>query len=1095
MDLIRAAIQRPVSVIAIVIMAVLFGALALTRIPIQLAPEVTKPIIVVTTYWPGAAPAEVEREIVNPQEEELRGLDGLTRMISSSETGTGTVTLEFAIGTDMDRSLVLVSNRLDRVASYPDEASEPSIDGSGAEDSPSAWFILTAGEGATRPISQYGDFAEDFIKERLERIDGVGVVNVYGGVEQQLEIIFDPQRLAAYGITVPELLSTLRSESISVSAGDIDEGKRRYVVRAEGRLNTIDALQEVVVRRGDDGDGAITGRVYLRDVAEVRSGYKEPVARIRHRGRAALAINIVRENGANVIEIMEEARAAVAELQAGPVAAEGLMLEQAYDETVYIDGAIDLVLQNILVGGLFAAAVLIIFLRSGRATLVVSLAIPVSIVASFVAMAALGRTLNVISLAGIAFAVGMVVDAAIVVLENIYRLRQKGLGPREAAYEGARQVWGAILVSALTTVLVFAPILTMELEAGQLFRDIAVAISVAVLLSLLVAVTVIPALSSRLLVGRSSTSESAALKVMPLPIVDHFGRGFAWLVNAYTRMATRQVLLGLLIVGGVTGAAIWGSASYLPKREYLPEGNRNLIFGIVLPPAGYNLDTTLEIAQRVEAQARPMWERGAELRTTATAAAPDDPERSGPSATFIDAGDGPPALDHFFFVAFGGRSFIGAVASDPARVDEIAPTLGPAIFSEPGTVGGLFKAPIFGRGIGGSRTIELDVTGENVEDILAVAQRATGKLFQVLPIMDRQRGWGFQPTPRDLSLGSPELRVIPDRVRLADAGLNAETLALTIDAYNDGVRVEEVTIGSERVDLMLMGDASTDAVETRTQDVGAFPVVTPSGRIVPVAALAEVTLTAGPTAIRHTERRRTVTLQITPGQDMPLETALEIIQTQVIDAVMAEGAPPGVSMSLAGAADQLDQTWQALQYDLLLALAIVYLVMAMLFESFVLPLTILVTVPVAAVGGVFALVAVNDVLGIRQPLDMLTMLGFVILIGIVVNNAILIVHQAMHHQKTEGMDAISAIRESVRNRTRPIFMSTLTSVCGMAPLVLFPGPGSELYRGLGAVVVGGLSLSAVLTLILMPPLLRLTLRDQRERPASAPQSAAAAAAE
>jgi HAE1 family hydrophobic/amphiphilic exporter-1 len=285
-------------------------------------------------------------------------------------------------------------------------------------------------------------------------------------------------------------------------------------------------------------------------------------------------VNAVRETGANVIATMEGVRAAIAELNAEDIPRAGLKLEQVYDETVYIVSAIDLVIQNIWVGGVLAALMLMLFLRSPRATLVISLAIPVSIVASFVAMAGLGRTLNVISLAGIAFAVGMVVDAAIVVLENIYRLRQEGRTPRDAAYLGATQVWGAILVSALTTVMVFIPILIMELEAGQLFRDIAVAISVAVTLSLLVAVTVIPALSSRLLRGGSGR-----LTVTPLPIIDHFGRGFAWAVSAYARITVRNRFFGLLSVALIAGSASVGAWAFLPKLEYLPEGNRNLVFG------------------------------------------------------------------------------------------------------------------------------------------------------------------------------------------------------------------------------------------------------------------------------------------------------------------------------------------------------------------------------------------------------------------------------------------------------------------------------------------------------------------------------------
>jgi HAE1 family hydrophobic/amphiphilic exporter-1 len=1040
MDPIRLAIERPTAVVAAVLMAVMFGALALTRIPIQLTPDVRKPVIEVETIWAGAAPAEIEREIVNPQEEELKGLSGLETMISRSETGRARITLEFAIGTNMDRSLMLVANRLDRVSSYPDEANEPTLDTSGSDDNPIAWMILKRGAGVTRPMERFGDFANDVVAERLERVEGVAATNVYGGVERELQVVIDPTELARFRLTIPEVVATLRRESVSLSAGDLDEGKRRYVVRAEGELNTVDAVRAVVLRSGAAGTADALGRVFVRDVADVRFGYKEPTARIRQNGEPAIAVNAVREQGANVIATMEGIREALAELREGPVAQEGLVLEQVYDETVYIDGAIALVVQNIWVGGLLAAGVLLLFLRSGRATLVISLAIPVSIVASFVAMAAMGRTLNVISLAGIAFAVGMVVDAAIVVLENIYRLRQSGMPARRAAHEGARQVWGAILVSALTTVMVFIPILVMELEAGQLFRDLAVAISVSVVLSLIVAVTVIPALTARLFANGGER-----LTVMPLPIVDHFGRLFAWLVRGYAWLTVKVRPLGLVVVALITGTAIWGAAEYLPKLEYLPEGNRNLVFGVILPPPGYNLETTTEIAEKIESVARPLWER----------------EDTGNP-------DEPPGIRHFFFVAVRGTTFLGGAAQRPDRVSELIPVLSEPIFSEPGTFGFINQRSLFGRGIGGGRAIELNVQGQDLVEILGVAQRAAGRIAQVFP---REEGNQFRPQP-GLELGAPEVRLVPDRVRLADAGIDARTLADTLDAYNDGLRVAEITVGSERIDLTLTGTTAT-AANRRTQDVGGFPVVAPNGEIVPISALSDIRLTAGPTEIRHRERLRTVTLELRPASSVPLETALEMMEEKVVGPLRDEGVPRGVSLSLTGAADQLTQTWEALQINLLLALVIVYLVMAVLFESFVLPLVILISVPVAGAGGVAGLAVLNQFQ--PQPLDMLTLLGFVILIGIVVNNAILLVHQSLYHLREEGMDADAAILEATRNRIRPIFMSTLTSVMGMLPLVVFPGAGSELYRGLGSVVVGGLSMSAVLTLMLVPPLLRLTM--------------------
>ncbi|MEO0428092.1 MAG: efflux RND transporter permease subunit [Pseudomonadota bacterium] len=1042
MNPIRIAIERPIAVVAAVLMAVMFGVLALTQIPIQLIPDVRKPVLEIETDWFGAAPAEVEREIVNPQEDELRGLEGLETMISRSETGRGRVTLEFRVGTNMDRALLLVSNRLDRVTGYPPEAEEPTLDTSGADDNPIAWMILQRVPGNETPMQQFGDFATDVIKERLERVEGVALVNVFGGVERELQIIIDPERLAQYRLTIPEVVSKLRAESISLSAGDVDEGKRRYVVRAEGELNEVDAVGDVVLRSGsvDAPAGSIAGRVFVRDIATVQFGYKEPTARIRQKGEPSIAINAIRENGANVIETMRGIRAALDELRETELKRADLTIEQVYDETIYIDGAIELVISNIWIGGLLAAGILLIFLRSPRATLVISLAIPVSIVASFVAMSALGRTLNVISLAGIAFAVGMVVDAAIVVLENIYRLRQQGMPPREAAYQGASQVWGAILVSALTTVMVFIPILVMELEAGQLFRDIAVAISVSVMLSLVVAVTVLPALSSRLLASR----RGVALKIIPVPLVDHFGRLFSWIIKTYAKVTVRFRILGLLAVSGITATAIWGAVTYLPKLEYLPEGNRNLVFGVILPPPGYNLATTTEIAERIEAVARPLWEK--------EEAAPDEP----------------PAIRHFFFVALRGTTFLGGAARDGTRVKELIPVLSGPIFSEPGTFGFINQRSLFGRGIGGGRAIELNVSGNSLEEIIDVAQRAAGRIAQTFP---REEGNQFRPQP-GLELGAPEVRLVPNRVRLADAGVTAETLALSIDAYNDGVRIEEITVGAERRDLTLKGGKGFGP-ELRTQDIGSFPVVAPNGRIIPVSALADVQLTAGPTEIRHRERLRTITLEVRPAADLPLETALELMRDEVVAPIEAEGLPGDVRFSLSGAADELTKTWNALQINLLLALIIVYLVMAVLFESFVLPLVILISVPVAGAGGVLGLWVLNQYQ--PQQLDMLTLLGFVILIGIVVNNAILLVHQSLYHLREEGMPVNDAIEEATRNRIRPIFMSTLTSVFGMLPLVVFPGAGSELYRGLGSVVVGGLSLSAVLTLLLVPPLLRLTL--------------------
>ncbi|WP_422365804.1 efflux RND transporter permease subunit [Pelagibius sp.] len=1097
MNIIKLAIERPIAVIAAVLMVVMFGLVALQTIPIQLAPDVNRPVITVTTHWGGAAPAEVEREITNRQEEELKGIESLESITSRSEQGRARITLEFAVGTNMDRALLLVSNRLDRVNGYPDEADEPSFDTAGAEDSPIAWFIITREPGNERPIHEYGDFAEDILRERIERVQGVSRVNVFGGTEREIQVTVDPKVLARYRMTVSEVVDALRRANASLSAGDVDEGKRRYVVRTEGELNTVEAIRDVVVRSDSNVDSGRLARVRVGDIAEVSFGYKEAGASIRQLGQNALAMNALRETGANVIETMEGIKAAVAELQAGAIPEAGLRLEQAYDETIYINSAIDLVQQNIWIGGTLAAVILLLFLRSFGATLVVSIAIPVSVIGAFVAMAAMGRSINVISLAGIAFAVGMVVDAAIVVLENIFRLREQGRPVREAAYLGAKQVWGAVLVSALTTVMVFIPILVMQLEVGQLFRDIAVAISVSVMLSLLVSITVLPALSSRLLGG--SKENAGSITRVRLPLIDGLAGFFVAMVMGFVRLVVGSRVAALIVVVSVTSLASLGAWQFLPKLEYLPEGNRNLVFGIIIPPPGYNLDTTTGIAKEIESSIRHYWAGEGKGETETQAAATPEASGGGLEEKFQalqqslrefwrgsadqeegaeEATEDPPVMERFFFVATRSTTFLGAVAEDPRRVGELIPLLEGPVFREPGTFGFINQPSIFGRGIGSGRKIDLDISGPDLEEILGVAQQAVGRVVQIMP---REQGNQLRPNP-GLELGAPEIRLFPDRLRLADNQITARQLGEAIDTFNDGLRVAEVTVGSDRVDLMLKGPRYN---VSETQGIASLPVVTPNGDIIPAATLADVVLTAGPTEIRHRERVRTVTLGIRPAPGIPLEAALDTLRSEVMEPMEAEGLPPGVRFGISGTADKLSQTWDAMVIDLLLALAIVYLVMAVLFESFFYPLIILLSVPLAAAGGVAGLAILN--IYSYQPLDMLTLLGFVILIGIVVNNAILLVHQTLYHLRDEGLAVGDAIIEATRNRIRPIFMSTLTSVVGMLPLVLFPGAGSELYRGLGSVVVGGLSLSAVLTLLIIPPMLAMLVGTLEGRqPAAKP---------
>jgi HAE1 family hydrophobic/amphiphilic exporter-1 len=757
-----------------------------------------------------------------------------------------------------------------------------------------------------------------------------------------------------------------------------------------------------------------------------------------------VAVNALRESGSNVLEVMAGLREAVVELNAGVLATEGLSLVQVYDETEYIESAIDLVQQNLWVGGTLAIVVLLLFLRSFAPTLIVATAIPISVVGSFIVMALAGRTINVVSLAGLAFAVGMVVDNAIVVLENIYRHRQMGKERSQAAVDGTREVWGAVLSSTLTTIAVFLPILFIVEEAGQLFRDIAIAICGAVGLSLLVSVTVIPSFASRLLrqgteVGPASAGKRFGLHNLfgLVAVAESISHGVAATAHTISRSLAAKLAVILLFTGASLACA-WFLA---PKPEYLPTGNRNLLIGLLLPPPGYNVEELTRIGQSLEAELAPLWEK--------ESAPPGEP----------------PAVAHFFYVARGRQIFMGVRARDRRRVRELIPVLQEKLGRVPGMIAIVTQTSLFDRTLSGGRTIEVEFSGADLLQLVDVGGRAFGAIREAVP------GAQVRPVP-GLDLGNPELRVLPDRVRLADLGLTARQLGIAVDALLDGTKASTANVNGNELDLTVVG---MEGATTRTQDFEQLLIRAPGGHTVPLGTVAAVRLVAGPEQINHAERQRTITLEVRPPEEVPLEAAMEAIEAQVIAPLVADGVVGrDLRVRLAGTADKLRTTFQVLKWDFLLALLITYLLMAALFESFFYPLVIMFSVPLAMGGGFLGLWLVNRLLT-YQSLDVLTMLGFIILVGTVVNNAILIVHQTLNFMRDAGMESHAALRESVRTRVRPISMSVATSVFGMLPLVLFPGAGSELYRGLGSVVVGGLAVSAAFTLFLVPALFSLLM--------------------
>ena len=652
-----------------------------------------------------------------------------------------------------------------------------------------------------------------------------------------------------------------------------------------------------------------------------------------------------------------------------------------------------------------------------------------------------------ISLAGLAFAVGMLVDNAVVVLENIYRYYQQGFNPRESARRGVQEVWGAVLASTLTTLFVFLPVIFLRGEAGQLFADIALAISSAVGLSLLVSVLVIPTAASRILSRKKSEQSQTPLALRIQKMAQAFSDRIIHLNAWIQRSLVRRVAVAVGLMALAVGLAWW----LKPEIEYLPSGNRNLVFCRVMPPPGYNVEQMGSMGEQVERALRPYW----------------DVDLDDPASQQMDY----PAIADFFYVARGQMVFVGLRADDPMRARELIPLLQSQLKGLfPGVIVVASQSSIFGRGLGGGRNIEVQVVGPELEQLVNVGgQIMRGVKREFTP--DTQA----RPVP-SLDLSSPELHVTAKPVMASQLGLSNTEIGSAINTLIDGAYVGDYFVQGEKIDLVVLG---SDSYRAKTQDLRQEYVATPNRRTpVRLDSFAEVELGSGPQQINHSERQRTVSIEVTPPDDISLERAIAIIQENIVGDLEQRGElEGGYQIILSGTADKLAQTWTELKWNILLAILITYLLMAALFESFTYPLVIILSVPMGAVGGLLGLKCLGYYLAIRgdpiQNLDVLTMLGFVILIGTVVNNAILIVHQALLQIRNHGQTPAAAVLEGVRKRIRPIFMTTATTVCGLSPLVFFPGAGSELYRGLGSVVLGGLVVSTLFTLFLIPTLFTL----------------------
>jgi multidrug efflux pump subunit AcrB len=1035
-------LRNPILVAVGTLLACLFGVLSVLRVPIQLIPDLDVRVISIVTAWPGATPYDVEREILIEQEDYLRNISGIERMISRASTGRAEIELEFIRGTDLNDVLIRVNNSLSQVPGYPENVDEPRIVADAYSNSPFVFIGLT-----TLPGNPFGldllslrDYLDDNVRPRLERVPGVAEVELRGGAERQIRIAVDPSRLADRRITLAQLRAAIRARNRDTSGGDLDAGKSRYLIRTIGRFRDLEDVENMVIaRRGD-------ALVQLRDVASVSLDQSELRGVNRIDGEPVLLMWVRRQPGANVVEVKNAVADRIDELNQGYLSSIGLRARIITEDARYVEAAVVNVRTNLLIGALLATLVLFTFLRSVGATLVGAIGIPVCTLAAFIGLLASGRTVNVISLAGVAFAIGMTLDNSIVVLENIARHLARGQSRLEAVLEGVSEVWRAVLASTLTTVFVFLPVLFIQEEAGQLYSDIAVAISSSILMSMLVAIAVVPT-ATRAMSFQPAGGPAAAGQG---PSSD---RGLTRLVMANARWlagsSMRQLAMMVLVLG-LTFAVL---AFLTPAAEYLPEGEEKKAFARVFPPPGRNLEEMRVVMDELGEELTPFLGR--------------DP------AGYASGEEDFPAID--YMLQFARETQLTNVIEVTRRedTDDLIALLSRRLSQVPGMNAFVSRGSIFAGNEGGTRSINVDITGAELSSLYDAAQKVFSgakKLFD-----DPQ----VRAEPSGLTLGQPVLEVQPDWTRAAELGFSAQDLGYLVWAFSDGAFVDEFFLDDDKIDMYLYGAQGT---LSNPEDLNNIVLFAPVGAVIPLSTVANVVETRSTDVIRRVDGGRTITVSIVPPRSVPLATAVQKVQQELLGRLVEDGEiDRGVLMQISGASDRLAATQATLASNFIIAAFISYLLLVAILRHWGFPLVIMLTVPIGISGGIVGLWLLNlfgatlprlGLEGFQQPFDMITLLGFLILMGTVVNNPILIVEKTMAGVQG-GLHYAQAIAEATRSRLRAVLMSAITTVVGISPLVFLPGAGSELYRGVGAVVLFGLLSSAIITLFFLPAVLGL----------------------
>ena len=1159
MNLIQLSTRRPVAITMVTIAVMLFGFVSLSRLPVNLLPDLSYPTLTVRTELVGAAPTEIETLLTKPLEETLGVTKGIRQVRSVSRPGQSDVTLEFNWGTRMEFAVLDVRERLDQLE-LPKEASRPVVLRFDPSEDPIMRYGLAlqtpkprVGEGVEEgaepapqaeqadlppPVATETDLkrlrriAEDLIQKPMEGTDGIAAVKISGGLKDEVQVLVDLQKLAQLNLTVEAIAARLQAENANISGGRVDQGSYSYLVRTLNQFVDLDEIRDTIISNNGAALAAATQGtaasglarpLYVRDVAEVRRGYAEREAIIRIDGAEAVEIAVYKEGDANTVRVAELAEFALNNLRKNLPA--DVQLRALYDQSVFIREAISGVTGAALFGGLLAILVLYLFLRSAWTTAVVSVAIPVSVIATFMLMHSASITLNIMSLGGIALAIGMLVDNAIVVLENIARKREEGADAITAAAEGASEMGPAVTASTLTTVAVFFPMVFVEGIAGQLFSDQALVVTGALLVSLAVAMTLIPMLASR---DQRDPASVQARPETPIARVVRTARWFKdlfvvripaaakWLLhwlprfilfpltlvtqpNRILRLGVVLRRFGWFLFEFVPSAILWIFVTAVRILTYLPSmvmpwvslawqriftwlvgryrgglrwalGNRTVVMVIALGLFAFSI----VLLGRIGVELIPPFNQG-EFRAEVTM----------PPGTPLEATDAllrdiaaplsdDPRVHAQYVVAGTGNRLDANAESGGENFGVINIVLKPEAFNEEAAVMATLRERMRGRaGLTYNFTrptlftlknpLEVEIAGYNLEAISATARTLEATL---------KASGRYTEIESSQAPGHPEIQIKFDQERAAALNLDTAQLAQRVSRAVQGSIATRYRIADREIDVLVRGREQDRSSVAAVRSL----VINPeSNRPLTLSSVAEVSLSSGPSEIRRTAQQRVIV--ISAGF---LHDDLGAAVTEMQDIIHAMRMPQGVNTYISGQREEMETSFKSLQLALALAIFLVYLVMASQFESLLHPFVILFTIPLAAIGAIFGLYLTGSVINV------VALIGSIVLAGIVVNNGIVLI-DLINRNRGQGMSRTDAILDAGPKRLRPILMTTMTTVLGLLPLALGSAEGAEVRAPMAITVIGGLMGSAVLTLFVIPVV--YTLLDFGKRGAAAEPAA------